>query len=100
MLDFCSCRVSSRSSQASASEASVGRVAPASGEPAACARVLLLRPLWGFLGYFPARPLAQGSLETAVAPSRWVPRGVFLVLGLIPADAKRWLRSGLLFLNS
>ena len=47
---------------------------------AACARVLLLRPLLGFFGFFPARPLAQPPLETAVAPSRWVPRGVFLVL--------------------
>ena len=69
-----------RSSQAPASEASEERAEPASGEPAACARVLLLRPLLGFLGFFPARPLAQPPLETAVAPSRWVPRVVFLVL--------------------
>ena len=33
--------------------------------------------------------VAQPPLETAVVPSRWVPRGG--VLGaLIPADAKKW----------
>ena len=49
------------SSQVPASEASEGRVVPASGEPAARARVLLLRPLSGFLRFFSLPPFCPGT---------------------------------------
>ena len=57
-----------RCSQAPASEASDESAAPAShaasGEPAACAHVLLLRPLLGFLGFLVDAPLrAQSDLR-------------------------------------